>query len=212
MPPGNGRTLELAPAMDTRLRVLRRLAVAVVLLVAAAVVVSQFTELDRIAASILASGAIAAAVVGFAARQVLANAVAGILLAVTQPLRIGDRVVFEGESGVVEDVRLVYTYLRTPTDVRIVIPNERLAAGILRNESIIAGAVPVEASVWVGPDTDADAALAALGEGAAVAEIAPEGIRLTVVGPTAEPGERAGAEAEARLSALRALRQAGLHE
>jgi small-conductance mechanosensitive channel len=48
---------------------------------------------------VLASSAIAAAVVGFASRQVLANAIAGMVLAVTQPLRIGDLVTFEGENG-----------------------------------------------------------------------------------------------------------------
>jgi small-conductance mechanosensitive channel len=54
---------------------------------------------------VLASSAIAAAIVGFAARQTIANAIAGVILAITQPLRIGDHVTFEGESGVVEDVR-----------------------------------------------------------------------------------------------------------
>ena len=59
-------------------------------------------------------------VVGFAARQTLANAIAGILLAITQPIRIGDLVTFEDETGEVEDVRLTYTYMRlddgTPAD------------------------------------------------------------------------------------------------
>ena len=48
-----------------------------------------------------------------AARQVLANSVAGIMLAVTQPLRVGDWVTFEENYGVVEDVRLNFTILRT---------------------------------------------------------------------------------------------------
>ena len=88
------------------------------------------------AATVLASGAITAAVVGFAARQTLANAMAGILLAVTQPIRIGDLVTFEGETGTVEDVGLTYTWLRTGADARLLVPNERLAGGILRNDSI----------------------------------------------------------------------------
>ena len=76
----------------------------------------------------LASGALAAAIIGFAARQTLANVVAGIMLAITQPLRVGDWVTFEEHYGVVEDVRLNFTVLRTASDQRIVIPNERLAA------------------------------------------------------------------------------------
>ena len=67
------------------------------------------TGVDRLAARLLASGAIAAAIIGFAARQTLANFVAGIMLAVTQPLRIGDWVYFEDHYGVVEDIRLNYT-------------------------------------------------------------------------------------------------------
>ena len=92
--------------------------------------------LSKLAASILASGALAAAIIGFAARQTLANVVAGIMLAITQPLRVGDWVTFEEHYGVVEDVRLNYTVLRTASDQRVVIPNERLAAGILRNDTL----------------------------------------------------------------------------
>ena len=51
-----------------------------------------------------------------------------MMLAITQPLRVGDWVTFEGNYGVVEDVRLNYTILRTAASQRIVIPNERLAA------------------------------------------------------------------------------------
>ena len=74
---------------------------------------AQFDDLHRLAGTVLASSAIAAAVVGFAARQSLANAIAGVVLAVTQPLRLGDIVTFDGETGVVEDIALTYTWLRT---------------------------------------------------------------------------------------------------
>ena len=110
----------------------------------------------------LASSAIAAAVVGFASRQVLANAIAGMVLAVTQPLRIGDLVTFEGETGTVEDVSLTYTWLRTGSDARLIIPNERLAAGVLRNDSIRSPTVALEVSAWLAPDADETAALAAV--------------------------------------------------
>ena len=63
------------------------------------------------------------------------------MLAVTQPLRIGDWVSFEDAYGIVEDVRLNYTVLRTASEQRIVIPNERLAGGILRNDTLVVGAV-----------------------------------------------------------------------
>ena len=92
----------------------------------------------------------------------LANAIAGMVLAVTQPLRIGDLVTFEGETGTVEDVSLTYTWLRTGSDARLIIPNERLAAGVLRNDSIRSATVALEVSAWLAPDADETAALAAI--------------------------------------------------
>jgi small conductance mechanosensitive channel len=199
----------LSPVADTRLRFLRRLVDATIVVVGVAVALSQFTALDRLAGTVLASSAIAAAVIGFAARQTLANAVAGLFLAITQPLRIGDVVTFEGESGTVEDVRLTYTFLRTAGDARIVIPNERLAGGILRNDSIVSDTVALETAFWLPRDADAEAIVAAIERDlpavrATVAEVAHEGIRLTLSGEPVAPAERARRESELRAAALRA--------
>src|SRR5688572_9982218 len=79
---------ELSPVLDTRLRFLRRVVFAVIIVIGLALALPQFTALDRLAGTVLASSAIAAAVIGFAARQVLANAIAGVVIAITQPLRI----------------------------------------------------------------------------------------------------------------------------
>ena len=150
--------------LDTRLRFIRRLIYASILLIGIAVALSQFTGLSNLAKSILASGALAAAIIGFAARQTLANVVAGIMLAITQPLRVGDWVTFEEQYGVVEDVRLNYTVLRTPGDVRVVIPNERLAAGILRNDTLGSDRIALDVSVWLAPGADVERALAVLAD------------------------------------------------
>jgi small-conductance mechanosensitive channel len=198
---------------DTRLRFVRRLVYAGILLIGVASALSQFTGLSKLATSVLASGAIAAAIIGFAARQTLANAVAGIMLAITQPVRVGDWVTFEDNYGVVEDVRLNFTVLRTPGDQSVVIPNERLASGILRNETLAGDTVAVEVSVWLPAEADAGAALEALREAtgcqAGVAEVAPEGVRLAVSGDRVPPPERAAREAELRALCLGALRGAG---
>ena len=83
--------------------------------------------------SLLASGAIAAAIIGFAARQTLANFIAGIMLAITQPIRVGDWVTFEGNYGVVEDVQpQLHGPAHARREQRIVIPNEKLAGGSSR--------------------------------------------------------------------------------
>ncbi len=206
---------ELRPELDTRLRFLLRVVDVVVVVVGLSVALRRFGGVGDVANAVLTSGAIAAAVVGFAARQTLANAIAGVLLAVTQPLRIGDVVTFEGETGTVEDVRLTSTWLRTPGGTRVIVPNERLAAGVLRNDSIAGPSVAVEPSIWLGADADpvaaVDALRGALGDvGVRLAETTPEGSRLLLVGAHAPPGERAGLEHALREQALRALREHGI--
>jgi small-conductance mechanosensitive channel len=194
---------------DTRLRFIRRLVLLVIVLIGVLTALSQFTGLSRVAASVLASGALAAAIIGFAARQTLANLVAGIMLAVTQPLRVGDWVTFEDHYGQVEDVRLNYTILRTLGETRIVIPNERLAGGILRNDTLETDAVGVGVAIWLAPGTDVARVLDALREEAksvTIAETTAEGIRLAVGGERVPPGDRARSESELREKALRRLR------
>src|SRR5213076_1497008 len=101
-------TFSLSPVADTRLRLVRRLVFATILVLGVGFALIQFPSVKRVATGVLASSAVLGLVVGFAARQTLANGVAGILLAIAQPIRIGDLVTFQGETGVVEDVRLTY--------------------------------------------------------------------------------------------------------
>jgi small conductance mechanosensitive channel len=198
----------------TRLRFLRRIIEAIIAVVVLAIALSEFDSLDRIGRTLLASSAITAAVVGFAARQSLANLVAGIMLAIVQPIRIGDLVTFEGETGTVEDVGLTYTWLRTGADARLLVPNERLAGGIVRNDSIRSATVAIEVSVWLAPDADEGRALEALraleGVRARIAESTHEGLRILVMGDPGPPSERMAREAELRAVALGALRDAGV--
>ena len=209
------RRPHLDPTLDTRLRFVRRLVEAALLVLGIAIAISQFTALDRLAASILASGAIAAAAVGFAARQVLANVVAGVMLAVNQPIRIGDLVTLEEETGVVEDIRLTYTFLRTADDARLIVPNEKLAGSVLRNDSLVTDTVALEAKVWIPHEVDEQRAIGAIegaieGSSAGVSEITAEGVVLSVSAPPVGVRERARRQAEVRGQALSALRTAGL--
>jgi small-conductance mechanosensitive channel len=201
---------------DTRLRFLRRVLYATILLVGIAIALAQFSGIDRIAASLLASGVVAAAIVGFAARQTLANFVAGVMLAVTQPLRVGDWVTVEGHYGVVDDVQLNYTILRTGSGQRIVIPNERLASGVLINDTLVVAAVGLDVAVWIPPGADAARAVTVLSEEAGtpvtVAETVPWGVRLAVGGGPVPPPERADREAELRARCHARLRAEGLLE
>ena len=206
---------DLDPVLETRLRFIRRFVEAGIIVIGIAVALSQFTALDRFAASILASGAIAAAVIGFAAQQTLGNIIAGISLAVTQPIRIGDLVSFEEHRGVVEDIRLTHTYLQTGVDTRIVVPNGRLANAVVRNDSIVTETVGVEVELWVAGDSDELRALEVLSEAlpdvsAAIKAVDSDGTTIALSAPPTSPAERSAREADLRREGLYALRSAGL--
>ena len=205
---------KLSAELDTRLRFLRRLVTLGIALIGGMFALSQFGGLDQLATGVLASSAIVAAVVGFAARQTLANLVAGVMLMVAQPLRIGDQVTIEEHTGVVEDVRLNYTVLLGVDGRRMFIPNERLASSVLRNDTIIDDTARPEVSLWLAPAADATAAVQALTDAdpdwvVRVAEITHEGTRLAVRG-VVDGHERAPIESAMRLRGLEALRSVGL--
>ena len=126
---------QVSRSTKTRLRFLRRLLILVVFLVLLALALSQFTELKRLATGILASTAVLAAIVGFAAQHTIGNMVAGVQLAVSQPIKIGDRIVFEEVNGRVTDITLSYTYVNPGDGTTVVIPNQMLVDGIIHNLS-----------------------------------------------------------------------------
>lgn len=209
------RVDQLSSVAVTRLRLVRRLIFATIIVIGLALALAQFPSVKRLATGLLASSAVLGLVVGFAARQTLANAVAGILLAITQPIRIGDLVTFEEETGEVEDVRLTYTYIRLDSGSRMIIPNERLAQSTVQNHTILDPRVQVEVSVWLPADADLDRALELVterGEGitAGVAETDKEGVRLSANTWADGPGDRAKVAAELRQAWLRRLREHGL--
>jgi small-conductance mechanosensitive channel len=126
---------QVSRSTRTRLRILRRLLLAAIVVVLAALALSQFTELKRLATGILASTAVIGLVVGFAAQHTIGNMVAGIQLAVSQPIRIGDRISFEETEGRVTDITLSYTYVDPGDGSSVVIPNQLLVEGIVHNHS-----------------------------------------------------------------------------
>ena len=205
----------LNPAVDTRVRFVRRLITLGICLVGVLFALSEFEGLNKLAAGLLASGAIVAGIVGFAARQTLANLIAGVMLTIAQPVRIGDQVTIQDQAGVVEDVRLNYTVLRTAEGRRLLIPNERLASEVLQNDTILDDRVRPEASVWLPAAADTDVAVASLsgieqGVVVRIAEITSDGVRIALIAEPIPAPERAAREAELRAAALRALRGVGL--
>jgi small-conductance mechanosensitive channel len=126
----------LPPEAATRYRILRRSIAITILLVGLFSALLVIPQVRAVAGGLLASSAVIAVIVGLASQRTLGNFIAGLLIAFTQPVRLGDRIVVGGDEGVVEEIGLTYTFIRTPDDARIVIPNEKLASDTIRNSTI----------------------------------------------------------------------------
>jgi small-conductance mechanosensitive channel len=145
---------ELGAGAATRYRVLRRSIVAAIIAIAALSGLLVIPQVRTVAGTLLASGAILGIIVGFAAQRTLANFIAGVMLAFTQPLRIGDRITVENTEGVVEEIHLMYTFVRSDDDTRLVIPNDKLASDTIRNSTIVDRAQRAEITVQVPLSAD----------------------------------------------------------
>ena len=126
---------QVSRSTRTRLTILRRLLLLAAFLVIAAIVLAQFTSLGRLAAGIFASTAVLGLIIGFAAQNTISNVIAGVLIAITQPIRIGDRVSFEDREGRVTDITLSYTFIDPGDGSQVVVPNQMLVQGIVHNHS-----------------------------------------------------------------------------
>ena len=126
---------QVSRSTRTRLTILRRLLLLAAFLLIAAIVLAQFTSLGRLAAGIFASTAVLGLIIGFAAQNTISNIIAGVLIAITQPIRIGDRIGFQEREGRVTDITLSYTFIDPGDGSRIVIPNQLLVEGIVHNHS-----------------------------------------------------------------------------
>jgi small-conductance mechanosensitive channel len=200
---------------QTRLRLIRRLVFLTILLIGAAIALSQFEKLSRLATGLLASSAIVGLVLGFAAQKVLANPLAGVMLAITQPIRIGDSIEIEEVGGRVDDMTLAHTFIDTGDGRLMVVPNEMVASSVVFNRSTGDRSAPASISIWLPPDADLNRARAVLEElgvsSVDVAEMTPEGVRIEVHGAS-DPQRTVivGEEAALRERSHKALQAAGL--
>jgi small-conductance mechanosensitive channel len=106
----------------TQLRVLRRAVDILIILVTAAVALMTFESVRQYGVSLFASAGVAGLVVGLAARPVLSNLIAGIQIALTQPIRIEDVVIVEGEWGWIEEIFATFVVVRLWDWRRMVVP------------------------------------------------------------------------------------------
>jgi small-conductance mechanosensitive channel len=133
----------------TVLSVLERVALAVVVAIAAWSVLSIFPKTEELARAVLASGALIAIIASVALAAPLGNLGAGLIVAFTQPVRLGDRVRIGEITGFVTEINLIYTVLVSDDDSRIFLPNTQLTSNAIVNRTIndprrtVAASVPV---------------------------------------------------------------------
>jgi small-conductance mechanosensitive channel len=208
---------ELRPEAVTRYRVLRRsisTAIVAVGLLSALLVIPQ---VRAVAGALLASSAVLGIVIGFASQRTIGNFVAGLMIAFTQPIRLGDRIDIENEAGTVEEIGLTYTFIRTDEGARLVIPNEKLASDTIRNSTIVSREKVAEITLQVPIDNDLRAVVDLLRQATAEerdAEVVVMGLdgnaSIAVRAAAADALEADRLEHELRLRAHERLRAAGV--
>jgi len=204
--------LELAPGQATRYRVLRKSIFSGIIFVGVVSALLVIPQVRAVAGGVLASSAVVGLVIGFASQRTIGNVVAGILIAITQPLRLGDRVTVQDTEGIVEEIGLTYTWIRTRDNDRLVVPNEKLASESIRNSTIRSAETLAEVQVQVPASADLRAVVGSLqkdGEEVYVTDLAD---KATIVVRKRVPriGETERAESELRLSVAERLKAAGV--
>src|SRR3989440_11536745 len=205
----------LPPEAITRYRVVRRSVTTTIMFVGLLSALLVIPQVRAVAGGLLASSAVIGIVVGFASQRTLGNFVAGLLIAFTQPLRLGDDVVVENTEGVVEEIGLIYTFVRTGNGDRLVIPNEKLASDTIRNSTIRSREKVAEISLQVPLGRDLASVVDRLQTLAADGEVFVSDLSgdatLVVRVPAINRASAEQRERELRLRAYETLRAEGLY-
>jgi small-conductance mechanosensitive channel len=106
----------------TRVMVFNRIAAAIVIIITAALILMTFPNIRHLGVSLFASAGVAGIVIGLAARPTIANFLAGVQIALTQPIRVDDAVIVEGEWGWIEEITMTYVVIKIWDERRMVVP------------------------------------------------------------------------------------------
>ena len=112
----------LARKLYTQFRMLERIVIFLIIFLAIAMALMTFESIKRVGISLVASAGIAGIILGLAAQKAIATILAGFQIAITQPIRIDDVVIVEGEWGKIEEITLTYVVVRIWDLRRLVVP------------------------------------------------------------------------------------------
>ena len=111
-----------ARKIQTQFKVLRRIVIVIIVVIAISTMLMTFDKVKQLGATILASAGIFGIVIGFAAQKTLGNFIAGLQIAFSQPIRVDDVVIVEGEWGRIEEITLTYVVVRIWDLRRLIVP------------------------------------------------------------------------------------------
>ena len=122
-----------ARSRRTRITLFSRSAGFMVVFVTVALILFSIPAVRNVGVTLIASAGFATLTFGLAAQPALKSLIGGMQIALTEPIRIGDFVVVEGESGRVEDIRLSYVVIRTADERRIIVPTAKFLDSSFQN-------------------------------------------------------------------------------
>lgn len=106
----------------TQLRILERIMIFLIILISIGIILMTFDTIRQIGVSLLASAGLAGIIIGFAAQKAIATMLAGFQIAITQPIRIDDVVIVDGEWGRIEEINLTYVVVKIWDERRLIVP------------------------------------------------------------------------------------------
>jgi len=130
-----------ARSRRTRIAILSRTAGFVIVFVTVALMLLGIPGVRNVGVTLMASAGLAGLAVGAAAQPALKSLIAGIQMALTEPIRLGDMVVIEGETGRVEDIHLTYVVIRTADERRLIVPTAKFIDTSFQNWTRVRGGI-----------------------------------------------------------------------
>jgi small-conductance mechanosensitive channel len=143
--------------VETQARLLARAVMTVIVICGLAIALMTFPTVRQLGTSLLASAGLAGVIVGLAARPIFANLLAGLQIALTQPIRLDDVVIVEGEWGVIEEIQSTYVVVRIWDDRRLLMPLQWFIDHPFQNWTRTSSSITGSVIFWVDYRTPIEA-------------------------------------------------------
>ncbi|MBN2459132.1 mechanosensitive ion channel family protein [Candidatus Woesearchaeota archaeon] len=136
----------------------RRMAIGVIYTVGILFMIGSVPSLRTFSYSLLAGAGVMAVIIGFATQKTFANIISGMMISISQPFRIGDRVKLKEEYGTIEDITLRHTVLNTWDNRRVIIPNAIMNDEVIVNYTLKDEKILSTIEIGISFDSDIDLA------------------------------------------------------